>query len=281
MSHSWKIIVSIALLLSASQFMLFAQDDNGGDAACQVCDLGDIVGLNRAGEWNVYPSIQKAFLAVGEDDLQRVIVCPGFYEEVPVMAHFSDLIFEACGDVTLQGLTLKDVDNVVINGFTIDASGYWQGIGLGFGSSYENDNILIRNCDIKNSGGAGVQLRPWNHNIVLENCSFSNNVHGISSILYGGPYLVRNCTFEENSLGAVMAAETTVTFENNLFRGHEYFAITRARSWAGVNLSHWITLRTNRFENNGGYSVPGTHDANLGNFHLIIDATDDQPGYTP
>ncbi|CAM2005350.1 right-handed parallel beta-helix repeat-containing protein [Acanthopleuribacter pedis] len=277
MSHHWKLLICFSLLLCATQPIL-AQND---DAACQPCDLGDVLGLNRSGEWNVYPSIQKALLAVSYEDLQRVIVCPGFYEEVPVMAHFSDLIFEACGAVTIQGLTLKDVSNVVINGFTVDAEGYWQGIGLGFGSSYENDNILIRNCHIMNSGGAGIQLRPWNQQVIIDGCTFTNNVHGVSSILFGGPYLIQNSTFVANSIGAAMSPESRVTFDTNSFYNHEYFGITRGRSWAGVNYSHWITLINNQFEENGGYDVPGTHDANLGNIHLIIDETDQQEGYAP
>ena len=246
---------------------------------CDICDTGRVIGFLDSGETRQYPSIQKALLAARTESVYRVVVCEGTYDETPVLAEFSDLTLEACGAVQVNGFILKDVVDITIDGFYVNADQRWFGIGLGFGSSFENDRITIRNCVIEGSMGSGIALRPWNHEVIVEGCILVNNRQGVDTIMFGGPYLFRANLLANNWIGAQVSAEAEITFEANHMARNQYFAIARLKQWDNADYPWMITLIRNTFEGNGGYVVPGTHDANLGNYHLIIDSTDDQPGY--
>ncbi len=250
--------------------------------SCEACQHGDIVGQNSSGTYLSYTNLQSAFLAIDEDHLSTIYVCEGDYNEFPTLKNAANLQVLACGAVTINGLIFKENRNVIVDGFDIDAAGYWSGITMvGYGEPYVNHDLTIRNSRIHNSEGAGVRIGRGNYNITFDQCQIDNNHNGLEILDEGHGDLVSNCTIENNRyIGAVVTGGIELTFVGNTIRNNTYFAIS-CDIWNAPPSADPsdITLLLNSFSGNNGYVVPGTHDANLGNYHYLIDASDDQPGY--
>ena len=235
------------------------------------CGLGDIVGVTQNGTTFVYNTVQDATGSVIFDNLEKIVICAGSYDENPTLSQGANVSISACGNVTLRGFTFATTQNVVLNGFNFDG----DGISVGFGQPYVNDNLTISNCTIDNAG-IGVFVQADNRNITVRNCSIGNNYNGVLLDVRGGPYnLINNEIHNSQNQGVVAGGSTVVLLEGNTIRDNAYFGIVREEGGHATN----ITLIENIFSGNGGFTVPGTHDENLGNLHLILDSTDQQPGY--
>ena len=242
--------------------------------SCASCSVGSIVGIDSAGDRLVYATLGEAFGSTMVDDLETILVCEGTYDENPTLYEADGLDILACGDVIVRGMTFRITSNVRVSGFEVVG----DGISIGFGAPYVNDNILIEDCDIHDSS-LGVFVQADNSNIAIDNCTIENNYNGIVFDVAGGPYEVTNCEISgSGNQGAVAGPDTEVLFQDNFIHDNTWFGIVR--EWApGGGSPQTITLDNNIFSGNGGFTIPGTHDENLGHYDQIIDTTDNQPGY--
>ena len=263
--------LSVIFFFLAFQAPVFS---NSFPPDCTLCEYGDVVGITSSEEIIVYDSVNWAVGSAMIDDLRNIMVCEGDYDEyVGIPRNVRDLVITACGKVTIRGFAVKKTVNVTIEGFVIDGGG----IQVGYGHPYINKNLLIRNNIIKNAGYAGINIAEGNYNIFIENNTIRNNGNVGIGVEAGGPIYVWGNNIRRNTNhGIEIMPGAEIEIANNRIRHHGYFAVSL---WYSNQSPELVTLIQNTFAYNNGYTVAGSHDRNLGQYDVMIDSSDDQPGY--
>lgn len=250
--------------------------------------LGAVFGTDALGTEYSFASIQAAVNAAVANGLTTVYVAPGFHPEVVLVKDLGPLTLQAlslAGEVTIQGLQVTESSGVTVDGFTIDATdGRKQGVVLS-GKSKASENLTLRNCTI-HSAEKGVEIGGENAGVLLDGCTVRDNSKiGVEVKGKAGPVTLLGCTIRDNGEhGIKLGPEIIVsilgcTITGNGFAKAEGFGIC-----ADVGKDQdptLVTLIGNVLSGNNGKHKPGKSDAEVKNYHSIIDETDSQPPYTP
>ncbi|MHC1575266.1 MAG: right-handed parallel beta-helix repeat-containing protein [Candidatus Methanogasteraceae archaeon] len=262
-----------------SDFFLSYSYDNSG--INNYCDTPD--GWNDAGETGCSKSCSKAPVscAPGEvipyDDMEITSdtkLCRGFYN---------------IQDSDDRGVIIIKSDNVVLdcNGATINGDG--SGIGI---YNNEFDNIILKNCNIKNyEFGIGTVYSSYN---TITSNNISNNSYGID-MEYSSNNTLNSNNIHSNSLYGiymVYSSDNALTSNNicsnNLFANTNGIGIVDSssntlicnnindNSLTGIDISsnsNFNTLNNNKIKNNGyGVSLTDSNNVEL-NANIICENT--------
>ena len=268
-----KVVSKLTALLLIYSFQTFVFS-NSFPPDCTLCELGDVVGINSNEEYIVYDSVNWAVGSAIIDDLRNIMVCEGDYDEYVGIPHDTrDLVIAACGNVKIRGFAIKKTINLSIEGFVIDGGG----IQVGYGYPSVNKNLLIRNNTIQNAVYAGINISEGNYNIFIENNTVRDSGNVGIGVESGGPIYVWGNNIEHNAKhGIEIMPGTEIEIANNYIGYNGSFAVAL---WYSNQSPEMVTLIQNTFTGNNGYQVSGSHDTNLGQYDIMIDLSDDQPGY--
>lgn len=255
-------------------------------------NLGAVFAIEPDGTEHDYTTIQEAVNRAQADNLERIFVTPGIYDETVLVRDQADLTIEALSvlePVTVQGFRVRSSNNVSLRYFEVDAtnSSRRHGVRLA-GNSNSNDGIEVLGCEVHGANRHGIKVVRNNQNITIDSCESRNNGrNGIGLGRIGGPYSIVNCLIHDNGYNGirigpdVQVSISTSTIENNGTaagnQGQRYGIFRKRKS---VATPEQVTLTGNVIQNNNGRLRGDRSDQNLGNFDQIIDATDSQSPYT-
>ena len=262
-------------------------------AALTILDgsIGAVIGLRNDHNALPYDSIQQAVNRAPADQLVRILVNPGIYDEVVHLRNRSNLQIEglsSLGLVTVRGFRLSDCEDITIAYFDVDGSQRARhGVKL-LGGCDRNQRITVHDCFIHDVQGThdGIRLGRDNCHVTLRNLRIERSGgDGIS--MADGPCeaTITDVTVVSSGLDGIRTAdEATVRIERCRIedsgtrgRDREGYGIFRQRHRTGF--AALITLLENTFAGNRGRVVAGKSTANLGNHDQILDATDVQSGF--
>ncbi len=253
--------------------------------------LGAVIGVRTDNNAFPYDSIQQAVSRATTDQLVRILVNPGTYDEVVHLRNRSNLQIEglsSLGLVTVRGFRLSDSSDITIAYFDIDGSQRARhGIKL-LGGCNHNQRVVVHDCFIHDVQGThdGIRLGRDNCHVALRNLRIERSGgDGIS--MADGPceVTISDVTILSSGLDGIRTAdEATVRIErcrieNSGTRGHdrEGYGIFRQRHRTGF--AALITVIANTFTGNRGRVVANKSTVNLGNYDQMLDGTDAQGGF--
>ncbi len=254
--------------------------------------LGRVIGLRTDQTALPYDTIQQAVNRAEQDQLARILVNPGTYEEVVTVKGMHDLAFEglsASGLVTVRGFRISQSRDLSFAYFDIDASSNARhGIEL-LGGHHRNERVTVRDCLVHatTDNFDGIRIGRDNCDIDLRDLRVEANA-GDGLSLADGPCeaIVTDVTILTSGRNGIRSTDAaTVRLERCRIEDsgarlddRQGYAIFRQRRHDGGNPAA-ITLVGNTFAGNRGRVVAGKSDANIGNYDQVLDPTDSQPGY--
>lgn len=261
---------------------------NGDDNELVIINIEPIISPVTAvdPQGNAVPAatIQEAVDMAGQGWI--VEVGAGAYDESITVSDKTGLTIITSLGAEVKGFKFLQSDNIVVEGFAVDASGTGaHGLALPGGIS-GSGNITISNCDIHSAGPAysGIKVGTNCPNVTIENCHIHHN--GRNGILYenavGGPHFVNNNLIEWNGRNGVQVAyhhEITLTGNTICYNGTNSgstggrYGILRMPVTGG-GFPEEIILIDNQIFDNNGKTVSGKSSLDLGNYHQTLDAGD-------
>ncbi len=254
--------------------------------------LGRVIGVRVDNTAFPYDTIQQAVNRAQLDQLARILVNPGTYDELVTLRGKHDISLEglsSAGLVTVRGFRISQSHDLSFAFFDIDASSNARhGVEL-LGGHHSNERIAVDNCTVHSTTDNfdGIRIDRDNCDVVLRNLWLEANAgDGVS--LGDGPcgVTVTDVTILASGRNGVRSTDAATVriercrVENSGTRldDRQGYAIFRQRRAHGAT-PQTITLVGNTFAGNRGRVIAGKSDANLGNYDQILDGSDSQAGY--
>ena len=158
---------------------------------------------NYKGPWQgtiKYPYFKIQDAIDNASNNNTIIVFDGIYHENLIVdkklvlsgQNFNNTIID--GQLKNNTITVKN-DNVLISNFTIrNSGGIKEDAGISLNSNYD----VITNCIIYNTKNGIINNESYNNNV--NNCTFRKNGIALSSIKSNRNF-IENCSFDHNSIG--------------------------------------------------------------------------------
>jgi hypothetical protein len=259
----------------------------GGIATvCDPCpngNPGDVIGVDAANNATSFATIQHA---VDDPNQVRVFVFEGVFHEEVWIRDRTDLEVRTCGAVTVDSFGIKRSRSVTIRGFDLDASLVPiqkppTAITL-LPAPFGSDGVRVVDCRLHNAF-VGAELGAGNHDVVFLDCAITGNTIGMRTGegmgLNGGSASFVRTEFSGNLWkGALIHTDALLRYEDCQFLDNGLWGIY-AIDVPGQGAPQRVTMIDNVLAGNHGFVIPGIWTENMGNYHLIIDATDNQPIY--
>ncbi len=235
----------------------------------------------------VFRGIQVVYFTSVQDAISRalageeVYIPKGHWPENLLFSEKHNLSFTTLCEASIRSVYLRRSSGITLKGLTIDGAGSnLDGVLLGAGAN-GNQNITLKQLEIKNVGAtsAGIRIDPNNINTLIEDNYIHHNLkEGIffTGTGAGGPHLFRNNQIYKNGLnGFLLSKNQNIQLEGNLISSNG-----QSGPGYGVNINGTgpieplrLTLSNNYFTNNHG-TVTATKTKDMNYFSQIIDATD-------